>query len=157
MAASSSRSFSRWSSLRGWAIGAGVAGLLGCSPMCLLQTKFRSPAGVTLDPARLFVTGAKACPPAPFAAPSPADAAGNAEYVRTQPDADGIEATAAFRGRECRVQVTGWYDTNGNGTLDAGDWVGSSQAMDVVDEGLFGDNSARSPDVMLMTGCRRCS
>jgi hypothetical protein len=147
---SSSKGFLRRSAaLRGWALGAGAAGLLGCSPMCLLHTKFRSPAGVALDPARLFVTGAKACPPAPVTAPSPTDVAGNAEYVRMRADADGIEATVAFRGRECRVQVTGWYDTNSNGTLDVGDWVGSSQAMDVVDEGLFGDNSARSPDVAL--------
>ncbi len=130
-------------------IGAGAAGLLGCSPTCLLHTKFLSAAGVTLDPARLFVTGAKACPPAAFAAPAATDAAGDAEYVRARPEAGAIETTAAFRGRECRVQVTGWYDTNGNGTLDAGDWVGSSQAVDVVDEGLFGDNSARSADVTL--------
>lgn len=128
----------------------GAVCLVGCSPTCLLLTKFQSPAGVTLDPARFFVTGAKACPPGPLAPPPPTDAAGDAEYVRSRAESGGIEATAAFRGRECRVQVTAWYDANGNGAVDAGDWVGSSPAVDVVDEGIFGENSARSSDVTLI-------
>lgn len=146
MPASGARSGGRWPYL----LALGAFGLLGCSPTCLLHAKVVSPAGLVLDPARLFVTGAKACPPGPLAAPPPADAAGDAEYVRARAESGGIETTAAFRGRECRVLVTAWYDANGNAAVDTGDWVGSSPAVDVVDEGIFGENSARSPDVTLV-------
>jgi hypothetical protein len=118
--------------------------------MCLLYTKFQNPPGLTMDPARLFVMGEKACPPGPFDVPSPSKVTGNAEYVRTRSVLGGVETTAAFRGRECRVQVAGWYDANGSGKLDAGDWLGASQALDVRDEGLFGDNSARSADATMI-------
>lgn len=123
--------------------------LLGCSPTCLLELTISAPNGLTLAPEKLFVTGVKACPPAPVQPPAPDAGQGDAEYVRARNVPAGVDVTAAFRGQHCRVQVTAWYDTNANGNLDAGDWLGSSAALDIRDEGLFGENSARAPDVML--------
>jgi hypothetical protein len=112
--------------------------------------KFAAPSGLSIVPERFFVAGAKACPPAPLRTPLPAASTGDAQYVRSEVAADGIDITAAFRGRHCRVQVTGWYDANGNGNLDRGDMVGSTGALEVMDEGWFGDNSVRSPEVTLI-------
>lgn len=123
--------------------------LLGCSPTCLLEVTVSAPDGMTLEPEKLLITGAKACPPAPVQAPAPGTGTGAAEYARTQSVPAGIDVTAAFRGQHCRVQVTAWYDTNANGTLDAGDWVGTSAALDVRDEGVFRGNSVRAPNVTL--------
>ena len=61
----------------------------------------------------------------------------------------GIEVTAAFRGRHCRLQVVAWYDADGRGSLNAGDWLGSSAALEVKDEGFFGGNLKRAPNVAL--------
>lgn len=129
-------------------IASGVA-LLGCSPMCLLEVRIENPPGLVLTRDQLVVTGAKACPPAPVSAPAPGSGQGDMEYVRTEPAEGGVEVRAAFRGKQCRVQITAWYDTNGSGDVDAGDWVGSSVAVDVADRGAIGGNSTRAENVHL--------
>lgn len=123
--------------------------LVGCSPMCLLEVVLEGPGATALSEEKLHVTGVKACPPAPVNARAPGPGSGDVEYVRTQPVPRGVDVTAAFRGRHCRVQVTAWYDANGNELADAGDWVGSSAALDIRDEGWFGDNSAQAGKVTL--------
>lgn len=123
--------------------------LLGCSPTCLLELTISAPNGLTLVPEKLSITGAKACPPAPVQAPAPGMGQADAQYVRARSVPAGLEVTAAFRGRHCRVQVSAWYDTNANGSLDAGDWVGSSAALDIQDQGMFRRNRMRAPNVRL--------
>jgi hypothetical protein len=122
----------------------------GCSPLCLLEVLIENPAGLVLTRERLRVTGAKACPPASVAAPAPSSERGETEYVRTQVAGQGLEVRAAFRGQRCRLQITAWYDTNGSGGVDAGDWVGSSVAIDVEDRGTLGGNSGRAEPVRLV-------
>ena len=43
----------------------------------------------------------------------------------------------------------GWYDTNGDGALNAGDFAGTSAVVEAVDRGLFRGNVNHAPDVAL--------
>ena len=135
--------------LGGCALCAAALSFVSCSPTCILEVRFTQPGGLVINAERFFVTGAKACPPADIAAPAPGNSGQDVEYVRSRVLADGIDITAAFRGRQCRVQVTGWYDADADGQVDAGDWVGSSQAVDITDEGASRGNSARAANVTL--------
>ena len=47
------------------------------------------------------------------------------------------------------MKAIGWYDSNGNGARDAGDYTGTSHAVDVADDGIFRGNMERAPDVTL--------
>lgn len=123
--------------------------LLGCSPTCVLEFTVSTPDGEPMEPEKLRITAAKACPPAPVQVPGPGTGPGDAQYVRARRVHGGHYVMAAFRGQHCRVQVTLWYDTNANGSVDASDWVGSTEALDIRDEGLFRQNRVRAPNVWL--------
>ena len=117
--------------------------------MCVLQVRFTSPTGVAIPEERFFVTGVKACPPADVTAPVPSTARGDLEYFRASAEGAGLDVTAAFRGRHCRVQIRAWSDVNADGRLSSGDWSGTSAAETIEDQGMFGGNSVRAPDVAL--------
>lgn len=112
--------------------------------------RFNAPIHEIIVAERFFVTGVKACPPAEVVSPAPSTALGDAAYVRKEMANGAIDVTAAFRGRHCRVQLSAWYDRDGNGQLSSGDWTGTSAAEEVVNRGVFESNVVRSKDVRLM-------
>ena len=128
-----------------------VLGLLltACSPTCRLELRFLSPVG-PLDPARFYLAAAKACPPGPVPSPPPGLGLGDAEWQTPEVVPRGLHVETAFHGIRCAVRVTGFYDTNANGKVDAGDLTGSSPALEVVDRGIFAGNLTTAADVRLL-------
>lgn len=124
--------------------------LLACSPTIRLQVRFVLPAAVVAPTAERFhITGVKACPPAPVAAPLPGVDAGDAESFKAEQQGHTLLVEARFRGKACRVQVTGWYDADNDGALSAGDFTGTSAAIDGRDRGTVDGNLSTVPDVAL--------
>lgn len=49
--------------------------------------------------------------------------------------------TLTERGSRCLAAVTAWYDTNGNGKVDTGDFVGAMAVTQFADRGLCAGNT----------------
>jgi hypothetical protein len=139
------------------ALAAALLCLAACSPVARLELRFAY-AGGPLDPALFQLTGKKACPPSPVATATPASplaaTAGargdDTEWQQVHVEAPGLRVVAAFRGSRCRVRVTGFYDTNRDGLVNAGDLSAMSPAIDVVDKGIFGGNLTAGPVLKLV-------
>lgn len=124
--------------------------LLACSPTIRLRVRFVFPAAVVAPASdRFHITGVKACPPAPVAAPLPGADPGDAESFKAEQQGRTLSVEARFRGKACRVQVTGWYDADNDGALSAGDFTGTTVAIDGRDRGTVEGNLSTVPDVVL--------
>lgn len=124
--------------------------LVACSPTIRLQVRFVLPPSIVAPVAdRLHVTGVKACPPAPVKAALPRVDTGDAESFKAEEQASVLRVEARFRGKHCRVQVTGWYDADNDGAVSAADWTGTSVAVDGRDGGTVAGNFSTVPDVVL--------
>ena len=130
-----------------------VVGTSGCSPLVRLEVRFVMPShpGAGMNGLRFHVVGAKTCPPGQVDEPRADGAVGadaafsfSSEIVR-----GAVTALVAFRGRHCAVRALGWYDMNGDGVLNAGDFAGTSAVVEAVDRGLFRGNVTRAADVAL--------
>jgi len=124
-----------------------------CSPLCRLELHFAF-KGAPLDPALFQLTGRKACPPGPVAAPIPltraalaraAAGSNDAAWQEVRVEPPGLHVVAGFRGSRCRVRVTAHYDSNGDGIVNSGDLVASSGDIDLADNGVFRGNLTLGP------------
>jgi hypothetical protein len=130
--------------------------LTACSPTARLELRFV--ASVPLDPALFQLTGKKTCPPGPVAAPAPMAAAAlakaslrtdDSEWQQVSAEPAGLHVVTAFRGAHCAVRVTAHYDTNRDGSVNAGDLAATSAALVVVDGGIFRGNLTTGPVLRL--------
>jgi hypothetical protein len=129
--------------------------LTACSPTARLELRFV--ASVPLDPALFQLTG-KTCPPGPVAAPAPTAAialakaslrSDDSEWQQVNAEPPGLHVVTAFRGSHCAVRVTGHYDTNRDGLVNAGDLAATSPVVEVFDRGVFRENMTTGPVVRL--------
>jgi hypothetical protein len=133
-----------------WAL-AVLIGLLivSCSRMVRLEVRLHPPQTEPLDTTKLHIVGAKSCPPGLLPGIEPNAEKSDAEFYQAKHVDRGVEVIAAFRGGHCTVQLAAWYDTNGNGRLDAGDLKGTSEPVEGTDEGLCSGNLVKAPEVTL--------
>ena len=101
-----------------------------------------------LDAKKLQIASAKACPPGPLSPPPPGSGPHD-DRVEVEPATGALDVVVTFRGTQCAVQVTAWYDANADGRVSRGDLTGTSSALVVEGKGIFGNNRTRSPDVAL--------
>jgi hypothetical protein len=133
-------------------LGLSLLSVTACSPLARLELTFQH-AGGPLDPQLFRLTARKACPPAalaavPPAAPGPAGA-GADEWQTVTATPGGLLVATAFRGVRCSVRVTGFYDTNRDGAVNAGDLTAASPEIEVADRGLFRGNLTVGPRLTL--------
>ena len=137
------------------ALAAGLAvGAAGCSPLVRREVRFVMPARPATETSPLnlekfHVIGAKTCPPGPVEEPHATGNDSAALYFKAEPVQGGFDTLIAFRGRHCAVRALGWYDSNGDGVLNAGDYQGTTAVIDAVDRGVFRGNITRAPDLTL--------
>jgi len=113
--------------------------------------------GSALDPELFHLTAKKACPPNPIAAPPPAPRplatavphARDIEWQQVKSEPGGLYVLAAVRGHHCRVRVTGFYDSNRDRRVNAGDLVASSPDLELADNGIFRGNLTVGPALRL--------
>jgi hypothetical protein len=128
------------------------------------------PEAGPLDPTRLHVRGRVVCrsfsssdpePKSPAPPPVGLEEADPDSYLRVADDAgaarayrprlpneerpvvfqrEGATFRASFRSTQCWVALSAFYDTNGDGVLNDGDYVAAVPAVLVVDHGLCQGN-----------------
>lgn len=129
--------------------------LSSCSPVARVRSRLDLPASVhDPDPQRLHLRVATSDAAGPLAAPSPGLEPPRQlliAEIEVNRAASGFEAELRFREEQIYVNFTAWYDTNGNGAVDAGDAVGSlgPDPILAVDRGLFSGNLTVTPPIAL--------
>ena len=105
-----------------------AAATLGCRSTCSLHLRFV--CTVPIASAEFFVTAVKACPPGPLAHLA-VGTTGDAQYYRVTPTPGGLDVSASFSGKRCRVQTAGWYDVNADGNVNPGDYLGMTPVVEI--------------------------
>jgi len=122
--------------------------LTACEPYPYVETKIVLPAGVTPDPSLLHLSMDVTDDP------SVRHSLETVAPFKTTKVADGlvVELQTGIGHRKF-VFLEAWYDTNANGTKDAGDAVGALHPAPFLatDEGMFSrsSNKNRAPDIAL--------
>jgi hypothetical protein len=129
--------------------------LSSCSPVARVRSRLDVPASIRdPDRERLHLRVATSDTAGPLAAPSPGREPPRqvlTAKIKVDPVASGFETELRFREAQIYVNFTAWYDTNGNGAVDAGDAVGSlgPDPILAVDRGLFSGNLTVTPPIAL--------
>ncbi|HTN86262.1 MAG TPA: hypothetical protein VL242_21325 [Sorangium sp.] len=129
--------------------------LASCSPLARLRSHLELPASVrSPERQKLHVTFAAQAAAGPLAAPPPGLEPPEQKLlaeVDVTPVGSGFDVELKFRERSVYVNLTGWYDTNGDGKIGAGDGVGSlgPAPILVADRGLFSGNLTVTPPIAL--------
>lgn len=129
--------------------------VLGCSPLCRMELRFELPKSAgAIDYAKLHLRGRVSCNSFDLSAPKPEDpmpppigleekdpTESSQEVVRPvsfRREGDTFELWE--RASRCKAAATAWYDTNGNGTPDLGDFVARMPTTEFYDRGLCAGN-----------------
>ncbi|AUX35242.1 MULTISPECIES: hypothetical protein [Sorangium] len=129
--------------------------LVSCSPLARVRSRLDLPASVgSPDRQKLHVTFAASTAAGPLAAPPPGIEPPEQRLlaeVEVTPAASGFDVELKFRKRSVYVNLTGWYDSNGDGKVNAGDAVGSLGPAPVLatDKGVFSGNLTVTPPIEL--------